>query len=115
MPTLRTKRASVRVSRSSGGYQILIRVYLATQVVTFNEGPPAALPTTIDAFRFRNSHLDQTAKVIAEYYTNDVSQDWEVAKEQLGPSQAGQSLERFVRLNTKVSTKVERSRRHFSV
>ncbi|VDB92235.1 unnamed protein product [Peniophora sp. CBMAI 1063] len=74
------------------------------QPVTYEEGPPAALPSTIDAFRLRARHLSSSIKIIAETYKNDVSQDWEVAKEREGASRAGESLERFVRLNTKIIT-----------
>ena len=72
--------------------------------INFDEGPPAALPTTVDAFRLRKSHLDNSAKNIAIYHARDVTKDWEVAKEKLGVSKAGGTLKEFVRLNTKVST-----------
>ena len=71
--------------------------------VNFDEGPPAALPTTVDAFRLRKSHLDNSAKNIAIYHARDVTKDWEVAKDKLGVSKAGGTLKEFVRLNTKVS------------
>ncbi|KZV75825.1 hypothetical protein PENSPDRAFT_646866 [Peniophora sp. CONT] len=72
------------------------------QVVTYEEGPPAALPSSIDAFRLRAKHLNSSVKIITEFYSGDVSEDWDVAKSRLGAAQAGESLERFVRLNTKI-------------
>lgn len=81
---------------------------IAVQVVTYEEGPPAALPSSIDAFRLRAKHLNSSVKIITEFYSGDISEDWEVAKSRLGAAQAGESLERFVRLNTKV-----RQRTHF--